>query len=114
MKHVLALGLLLAGAVAQAQVKGPIERYTATTANVAGPGETIGQNRSLIVGLQRNGAVRRADAGVDVDIATRLHREAHARTGHRNGIANRDVIVRLKNHIRCGGIDRGGSNGDIG
>ncbi len=41
MKHVLALGLLLAGAVAQAQVKGPIERYTATTANVTGSGEPV-------------------------------------------------------------------------
>jgi hypothetical protein len=41
MKYVLALGLLLAGASAQAQVKGPIERYTATTANVAAPGEPV-------------------------------------------------------------------------
>lgn len=41
MKYVLAVGLLLAGAVAHAQVKGPIERYTATTTNVVGAGEPI-------------------------------------------------------------------------
>ena len=41
MKLVLVLMLSLAGAVAQAQVKGPIERYTATTANVVGSGEPI-------------------------------------------------------------------------
>ncbi len=41
MKYVLTLGLLLAGTVAQAQVKGPIERYTATTANVAAAGEPV-------------------------------------------------------------------------
>src|SRR5689334_22260932 len=41
MKSVLVVGLLLAGAVAQAQVKGPIERYTATTTNVVGSGEPI-------------------------------------------------------------------------
>jgi hypothetical protein len=41
MKQVLVLGLLLAGVVAQAQVKGPIERYTATTANVASAGEPV-------------------------------------------------------------------------
>jgi hypothetical protein len=41
MKRVLVVTLLLAAAVAHAQVKGPIERYTATTANVAGPGEPV-------------------------------------------------------------------------
>ena len=41
MKYVLALGLLLAGAAAQAQVRGPIERYTATTSNVVSPGEPV-------------------------------------------------------------------------
>ena len=41
MKHALAVGLLLVGATAQAQVKGPIERYTATTSNVASSGEPV-------------------------------------------------------------------------
>jgi hypothetical protein len=40
-KHLLVMALLLAGAVAQAQVKGPIETYSATTANVASPGEPV-------------------------------------------------------------------------
>ena len=39
-KRLFALSLVF-GAVAQAQVKGPIERYAATTANVAAPGEPI-------------------------------------------------------------------------
>jgi hypothetical protein len=34
-------GLVLAATLAQAQVKGPVERFTATTANVAGPGEPV-------------------------------------------------------------------------
>jgi hypothetical protein len=37
----LILGLLLSVAGAQAQVKGPIERYTAMTANVNGAGEPV-------------------------------------------------------------------------
>jgi hypothetical protein len=37
----LALALLLSASLAQAQVKGPIERYTATTTNVAGAGEPV-------------------------------------------------------------------------
>ena len=45
MKSVLAVGLLLAGALAgggvQAQVRGPIERYTATTTNVVGANEPV-------------------------------------------------------------------------
>src|SRR5688572_16811649 len=41
MKRVLIAALLLTGIVAQAQVKGPIERYTATTANVASSGEPV-------------------------------------------------------------------------
>jgi hypothetical protein len=40
-KRVLVLSLLLLGGVLHAQVKGPIERYTATTANVNGAGEPI-------------------------------------------------------------------------
>ena len=36
-----ALTLVLAATAVQAQVKGPIERYTATTANVNGAGEPI-------------------------------------------------------------------------
>jgi hypothetical protein len=41
-KHLSSLGLvLLAGAMAYAQVKGPVERYTATTANVKGAGEPV-------------------------------------------------------------------------
>jgi hypothetical protein len=36
-----ALGLVLAALTAQAQVKGPIERYSATSANVNGAGEPI-------------------------------------------------------------------------
>lgn len=40
-KRFLSLGLLLAGTMAFAQVKGPIERYTATTANVSGAGEPV-------------------------------------------------------------------------
>jgi hypothetical protein len=35
------LGMMLAALVVQAQVKGPVERYTATTVNVAGAGEPI-------------------------------------------------------------------------
>jgi hypothetical protein len=35
------MGLVLIGTAAQAQVKGPIERYTATTANVVGAGEPV-------------------------------------------------------------------------
>jgi hypothetical protein len=41
LKHLLILGLLLSVAGAQAQVKGPIERYTAMTANVNGAGEPV-------------------------------------------------------------------------
>ena len=40
-KRFLALGLILAGSLTQAQVKGPIERYTATTTNVAAAGEPV-------------------------------------------------------------------------
>ena len=40
-KRLLALGLVLVGTFAEAQVKGPLERYAATTANVAAPGEPI-------------------------------------------------------------------------
>jgi hypothetical protein len=40
-KHLLVLGLLFTVAGAQAQVKGPIERYTATTSNVNGTGEAV-------------------------------------------------------------------------
>jgi hypothetical protein len=40
-KRLLALSLTLAGSLAQAQVKGPIERYTATTTNVAASGEPV-------------------------------------------------------------------------
>ena len=40
-KRLLVLGLVLVGTLAEAQVKGPIERYAATTANVAAPGEPI-------------------------------------------------------------------------
>ena len=40
-KFFLSLILILAAALAQAQVKGPVERYTATTANVNGAGEPI-------------------------------------------------------------------------
>ena len=40
-KRFLSLGLILAGTMAQAQVKGPIERYTATTSNVNGSGEPV-------------------------------------------------------------------------
>ena len=37
----LAIGFVLAATAIQAQVKGPIERYTATTANVVGAGEPV-------------------------------------------------------------------------
>ena len=37
----LALGLVLSATLAMAQVKGPIERYTATTTNVNGAGEPV-------------------------------------------------------------------------
>lgn len=40
-KRFLSLGLLLAATMAFAQVKGPIERYAATTTNVKGAGEPI-------------------------------------------------------------------------
>lgn len=40
-KRVLVLSLALAASVAQAQVKGPIERYTATTSNVVAAGEPV-------------------------------------------------------------------------
>ena len=40
-KCFLSLILILAATLAQAQVKGPVERYTATTANVNGAGEPI-------------------------------------------------------------------------
>ena len=41
LKRVLVLGLILAATMAQAQVKGPIERYAATTANVSSAGEPV-------------------------------------------------------------------------
>jgi hypothetical protein len=40
-KCCLSLGLVLAATTGYSQVKGPIERYAATTANVAGSGEPI-------------------------------------------------------------------------
>jgi hypothetical protein len=40
-KRLMVLSLVLGGTFAEAQVKGPIERYAATTANVAAPGEPI-------------------------------------------------------------------------
>src|SRR5688572_24998726 len=39
--RVLSLGFILAATMAQAQVKGPIERYAATTVNVNGAGEPV-------------------------------------------------------------------------
>lgn len=41
LKQFFVVGLLFAVTVVQAQVKGPIERYTATTANVNGAGEPV-------------------------------------------------------------------------
>ena len=40
-KRLFAFGLLLTATVTQAQVKGPIERFAATTVNVNGAGEPI-------------------------------------------------------------------------
>jgi hypothetical protein len=41
MRRVFLMALLLIGSTAQAQVKGPIERYSATTANVVGANEPV-------------------------------------------------------------------------
>jgi len=41
LKHLLVVGAMVAASGAQAQVKGPIERYTATTSNVNGAGEPV-------------------------------------------------------------------------
>ena len=54
-KRLLALGLVLVGTFAQAQVKGPIERYAATTANVAAPGEPITIELTQVVYRRRPG-----------------------------------------------------------